>query len=125
MKFWTLYGNFGFLHAYHYMRNDTRIHSSINEFSCYMHSNIRKMKRAAVVSERTMGEASEETLRILLEVLRILTRASSWTPASALLSGGEKNGNLEMMPGRFFFYANCQIHLMFLLICTYIHMRIL
>lgn len=57
------------------------------------------MKRAAVVSERTLGVASEETLRILLEVLRILTRASCWTPASALLFGGEKNANLEMMPG--------------------------
>lgn len=52
-----------------------------------------------MVSERTLGVATEETLRILLEVLRLLTRASSWTPASALLSDRERNAEVALMPG--------------------------
>jgi hypothetical protein len=58
------------------------------------------MKRAAVVSERTLGAASEETLRIFLEVLRLLIRASSWTPASALLSDRDRNAQVALMPGK-------------------------
>jgi len=38
----------------------------------------RTMRHAAVVSERVIGLAAESTVKILLEVLRLLIRASTW-----------------------------------------------
>ena len=56
------------------------------------------MRRAAIVSERVIGQTDEGTLRILLEVLRLLIRSSSWSPASSLLSSYEEE-TMEVRSG--------------------------
>ena len=45
---------------------------------------LRAMQHASVVSERLNGSSSEVTVQYMLDVLRLLIRASTWSPVSML-----------------------------------------